>query len=161
MILTKKVSVKVLNKEFFERFSLPQYATPESAGIDLRACLPNQRPSHIVYPGERYLCPTGLAFDLNDANLAMFLIPKSGLGHKKGIILGNAIGLLDSDYHLECFVSVWNTGDQDFLIEQGMFIAQAYFAPIVRVELEQVLEFNRNVQRQGGFGSTGNGLVIE
>lgn len=155
----KKIAVKVLNKEFFNLFQLPQYATPESAGIDLRACLPDGIEMVVVKPGQRYLCPTGLAFDLNDKNLAMFLIPKSGLGHKKGIILGNSIGLLDSDYHLECFVSVWNTSNQDFTIERGMFIAQAFFAPVARVVFEVVDEFfDRTVYRKGGFGSTGNGL---
>jgi dUTP pyrophosphatase len=159
---TKKVAVKILDKEFFELFQLPNYATPESAGIDLRACLPHDHgflvEKVIVKPGQRYLCPTGLAFDLNDKNLAMFLIPKSGLGHKKGIILGNSIGLLDSDYHLECFVSVWNTGNEDFIIEHGMFIAQAFFAPVARVEFDVVDTFDRTVHRKGGFGSTGNGL---
>lgn len=160
----KTISVKILNKEFFETYPLPTYATPESAGIDLRACLPEKYNSlgyygAVVKPGQRFLCPTGLAFDLNDKNLAMFLIPKSGLGHKKGIVLGNSIGLLDSDYHFECFVSVWNTSDEDFTIEHGMFIAQAFFAPVARVAFNVVDEFERDVQRKGGFGSTGNGLA--
>ena len=150
-----KINVKILNDKFFEEFPLPFYATPESAGVDLRACVDSDV---IVFPDDRFLCPTGLAFDLNNANLAMFLIPKSGLGHKKGIILGNSIGLLDSDYHLECFVSVWNTGNEAFTIQRGMYVAQAYFAPVARVEWNVVNVFNRTVKRTGGFGSTGKGL---
>lgn len=155
MNLDHVVSVKILEKEFFDCFGLPKYATSESAGLDLRACLYE---SVSVQPFTRFLCPTGLAFDLNNKNLGMFLMPKSGLGHKKGLILGNSLGLLDSDYHLECFVSVWNTSSQEFVIEPGMFIAQAFFAPVVRVEWQVVDEFNREVDRVGGFGSTGNGL---
>lgn len=155
MNLDHVVSVKILEKEFFDCFDLPKYATSESAGLDLRACLYE---SVSVQPSTRFLCPTGLAFDLNNKNLGMFLMPKSGLGHKKGLILGNSLGLLDSDYHLECFVSVWNTSSQEFVIEPGMFIAQAFFAPVVRVEWQVVDEFNREVDRVGGFGSTGNGL---
>jgi dUTP pyrophosphatase len=155
MNLSHLVSVKILDQEFFDAFGLPQYATPESAGLDLRACL---QKSATIAPGTRFLCPTGLAFDLNDPNLGMFLMPKSGLGHKKGLILGNSLGLLDSDYHQECFVSVWNTANEDFVIEPGMFVAQAFFAPVVRVEWKIVNEFNREVSRTGGFGSTGTGL---
>ena len=150
-----KINVKVLNEPFFKEFPLPFYATPESAGVDLRACVESD--VHVL-PGDRFLCPTGLAFDLNNPNLAMFLIPKSGLGHKKGIILGNSVGLLDSDYHLECFVSVWNTGKELFTIQRGMYVAQAYFAPVARVAWNVVDEFDRTVERKGGFGHTGNGL---
>jgi len=156
MNLSQTISLKILNKSFYEKFPLPTYATKESAGVDLRACTIEKMTT--VTPGSRFLCPTGLAFDLNNENLAMFLIPKSGLGHKKGIILGNSVGLLDSDYSLECFVSVWNTSDQDFIIEQGMFIAQAYFAPVVRVNWNVVESFDRTVERIGGFGSSGTGL---
>ncbi len=151
----KQVNVKILDTEFFEHHALPAYATSESAGLDLRACIEK---SVTVVPGTRFLCPTGLAVDLDDAELAMFLLPKSGLGHKRGLILGNAVGLLDSDYHKQVYVSVWNTGTEAFIIEPGMFIAQAYFAPIVRIQWNIVEELNRSVERTGGFGSTGSGL---
>lgn len=134
-----KINVKLLNEAFFKEFPLPFYATPESAGVDLRACVDSDVD---VCPGDRFLCPTGLAFDLNNANLAMFLIPKSGLGHKKGIILGNSVGLLDSTDNQEVFVSVWNTSNAMFTIQRGMYVAQAYFAPIVRVEWKIVTNFN-------------------
>lgn len=148
----QSIDVKVLNKAFYDEWPLPDYATPESAGLDLRACIPTEV---ILDPNDKFLCPTGLAVDLNDDNLAMFLLPKSGLGHKNGIILGNSVGLVDSDYHLEIFVSVWNKGKETHVIKPGDFIAQAYFAPIVRVQWNIVDEFNREVTRIGGFGSTG------
>jgi dUTP pyrophosphatase len=148
----KSIKVKILDKEFFTQYPLPTYATNESAGLDLRACIEK---STTVIPGTRFLCPTGLAVDLNDKNMAMFLIPKSGLGHKKGVILGNSVGLLDSDYHQQVYVSVWNTGVTEFIIEPGDFVAQAYFAPVIQVQWEIVEDFNRSVERTGGFGSTG------
>lgn len=146
------INIKILNKAFYEQWSLPTYATAESAGLDLRACIET---SKMLAPGCKFLCPTGLAVDLDNKELAMFLLPKSGLGHKKGLILGNSVGLVDSDFHLEVFVSVWNQGPEAIEITPGMFIAQAYFAPIVRVEFNVVEEFNRTVERTGGFGSTG------
>lgn len=148
----RSIDVKILHPTFYQQWDLPQYATQESAGLDLRACIDN---TVILYPNLKFLCPTGLAVDLNDAELAMFLLPKSGLGHKKGLILSNSIGLVDSDYHLEVFVSLWNKGSDSIEITPGMFIAQAYFAPIVRVQLNVVKEFTRTVDRTGGFGSTG------
>jgi len=146
------INVKVLNPLFYTQWPLPEYATPESAGLDLRACITTEV---ILDPKDKYLCPTGLAVDLNNANLAMFLLPKSGLGHKKGIILGNSVGLIDSDYSFEVFVSIWNQGHATHVIKPGDFIAQAYFAPIVRVNWNVVTDFDRSVERTGGFGSTG------
>lgn len=146
------INVKILNPTFYQQWDLPQYATQESAGLDLRACIDNPV---MIASGCKFLCPTGLAVDLDNKELAMFLLPKSGLGHKKGLILGNSVGLIDSDYHLEVFVSLWNQGPETIEITPGMFIAQAYFAPIVRVEFNVVKEFNRTVERTGGFGSTG------
>jgi dUTP pyrophosphatase len=150
--VVRQINVKILNPAFYEQWDLPQYATPESAGLDLRACIDT---TVILDPKDKFLCPTGLAVDLNDAELALFLLPKSGLGHKKGLILGNSVGLVDSDYHQEIFVSLWNQGTETLQITPGMFVAQAYFAPIVRVEFNVVKQFNRTVERTGGFGSTG------
>lgn len=149
----RRIKLKVLNTEFYGDWELPKYATSESAGLDLRACLLNDV---VLDPRDTFLCPTGLAVDLDDENLAMFLIPKSGLGHKKGLVLGNCIGLVDSDYSKEIFVSVWNRGTETQVIKSGDFIAQAYFAPIVRVCFDIVESFDRNVERVGGFGSTGD-----
>ena len=149
----KNVKVRILDKEFYEKHPLPKYATPESAGLDLRACIEKSTP---ILPGTRFLCPTGLAVDIDDLNLAMILLPKSGLGHQKGLILGNAVGLVDSDYQKQVYASLWNTGTEPFIVEPGIFIAQAVFVPIVRVCWELVDEFNREVKRTGGFGSTGD-----
>lgn len=148
----RTIKLKVLNQEFYQQWMLPTYATSESAGLDLRACIETDV---ILDPKDSFLCPTGFAVDLNDENLAMFIIPKSGLGHKKGIVLGNGVGLLDSDYHNEVFVSVWNRSNETYRIQRGDFVAQAYFAPVVRVNFEVVDEFKRVVDRVGGFGSTG------
>lgn len=148
----QSINVKILNKDFYAEWSLPKYATPESAGLDLRACIATEV---LLDPNDKFLCPTGLAIDINDPELALFLLPKSGLGHKNGIILGNSVGLIDSDYSFEVFVSVWNKGKETHVIKPGDFIAQAYFAPIVRVQWNIVEEFNREVKRTGGFGSTG------
>lgn len=149
----KNVKICILDKEFYEKHPLPKYATTESAGLDLRACIEKSTP---INPGFRFLCPTGLAVDLDDVNLALVLLPKSGLGHKKGLILGNSVGLVDSDYQKQVYVSLWNTGDEPFIVEPGIFIAQAVFIPIVRVSWELVDDFNREVNRTGGFGSTGD-----
>lgn len=146
------INVKILHPTFYQQWDLPQYATQESAGLDLRACI--DAPVMLA-SGCKFLCPTGLAVDLDNKELAMFLLPKSGLGHKKGLILGNSVGLVDSDYHLEVFVSLWNQGPEAIEITPGMFIAQAYFAPIVRVEFNVVKDLTRTVERTGGFGSTG------
>jgi len=148
----RTIDVKILKPDFYDQWPLPAYATAESAGLDLRACIDDD---FMLAPRIRFLCPTGLAVDLNDAELAMFLLPKSGLGHKKGLILGNSVGLIDSDYSFEIFVSLWNQGSETIHITPGMFIAQAYFAPIVRVQFNVVKEFTRTVDRTGGFGSTG------
>jgi len=147
------VRVKILNEEFFEEYPLPDYATSESAGLDLRACIPA---AVTVYAGQRFLCPTGLSVDLDNHELGMFLLPKSGLGHKKGIVLGNCVGLVDSDYHQEIFMSVWNSDEREFVIQPGDFLAQAVFLPVVRVQWKVVTDFNREVERNGGFGSTGS-----
>lgn len=148
------VNVKILNKEFFDEYGLPVYATPESAGMDIRACIQES----IMIPAmsnERVLVGTGLAIDLDDPKCMWVLLPKSGLGHKKGLVLGNLVGVVDSDYHLEVFVSCWNSGPQQVIINRGDFICQAVLIPVLRVKWNVVTEFDRTVDRVGGFGSTG------
>lgn len=164
-----KVNVKILDNEFFAEYGLPTYATAESAGMDIRACVKN--PITIPRPGSpppdlsgydrtpansRVLIPTGLAIDLNDPTRMWVLLPKSGLGHKKGLVLGNLLGVIDSDYHLEVFVSCWNTGLEDIVIKRGDFVCQAILMPVLRVEWNPVEVFDRLVDRMGGFGSTGS-----
>lgn len=147
------VRVKLLDKPFFDEFGLPRYATAESAGMDLRACI--KEPIHVP-AGDRVLIPTGLVVDLNDRYSMWVLVPKSGLGHKKGFVLGNLVGIIDSDYHLEVGVSGWNTSSVDLIFHRGDFICQALLVPILRFEWEVVDDLNRNVNRNGGWGSTGD-----
>lgn len=145
------VKIKLLDEEFFKEFGLPQYETPEAAGLDLRACIEDQI---LVMENERVLIKTGFAVDMNDPNLGMLLLPRSGLGHKQGLVLGNLVGLVDSDYHQEVLISAWATKDA-VRITRGMRLAQAVFVPIVRVGFDVVEEFDRSVARVGGFGHTG------
>lgn len=145
-----KVNVKILNQGFFNEFPLPTYATPESAGLDLRSTLPM-----IIESGQRVLVPTGLAIDFDDPTAMLVLVPKSGLGHKKGLVLGNLVGIIDSDYHQEVGISLWNTSKEWLEIARGQAICQAIMVPILRVEWNVVTDFQRTVERSGGWGSTG------
>lgn len=145
------VNVKILNLPFYEKYGLPHYATSESAGLDLRACL---HQAVVIQPGYRELLPTGLCIDLNHPGLMWVLVPKSGLGHKKGLVLGNLVGIIDSDYQQEVGVSVWNSGQQPITISSGDFVCQAVLVPVVRVQWNLVESFNREVDRVGGWGST-------
>lgn len=131
---------------------MPDYATLGSAGLDLRACL--AEPLRLA-PGETQLIPTGIAIHIEDPHLAAVLVPRSGLGHKHGIVLGNLVGLIDSDYQGQIFVSCWNRGGETFEIQVGDRIAQMVFVPVVRVEFEQVEEFAESRRGAGGFGHTG------
>jgi dUTP pyrophosphatase len=135
-----------------ESIALPDYATSGSAGLDLRACLDENM---ILRPGETILIPTGLAIHIDDPSLAAVLLPRSGLGHKHGIVLGNLVGLIDSDYQGQVFVSCWNRGQTDFEITIGERIAQMVFVPVVQVGFEQVEEFTVSERGTGGFGHTG------
>lgn len=150
-VATHSVKVKVLDLQFFEQYGLPHYATSESAGLDLRACI---QESVVIQPGYRQLIPTGLCIDLNHSGLMWVLVPKSGLGHKSGLVLGNLVGIIDSDYQQEVGVSVWNSGQQPITISRGNFVCQAVLVPVVRVQWHLVEEFNREVDRVGGWGST-------
>ena len=148
----KKIEFKILDKRIGKEIPLPEYATSGSAGLDLRACLEEATE---LKPGETVLIPTGLAIHISDHHLAAVILPRSGLGHKHGIVLGNLVGLIDSDYQGQLFVSCWNRGDTAFTINIGERIAQMVFVPVVQVALEQVDEFHKSSRGGGGFGHTG------
>ena len=150
----KKIQLKLLDDRIGQSIPLPEHATSGSAGLDLRACLDQ---SLLLKPGETQLIPTGMAIHINDESLAAVILPRSGLGHKHGIVLGNLVGLIDSDYQGQLFVSCWNRGDTEFTIDIGDRIAQLVFVPVARVEFEQVDEFNGSQRGEGGFGHTGKG----
>jgi dUTP pyrophosphatase len=149
---TTKIQLKILDGRLGKDIPLPEYATSGSAGLDLRACL--DEPVELK-PGETALIPTGLAIHIDDHQLAAVLLPRSGLGHKHGIVLGNLVGLIDSDYQGQVFVSCWNRGNTAFTINIGERIAQMVFVPVVQVEFEQVAEFDQSLRGTGGFGHTG------
>ena len=146
------LQVKVLDPRVGSEFPLPHYATPGSAGLDLRACLDAPL---TLEPGETQLIPTGIAIHLDDAGLAAVLLPRSGLGHKHGIVLGNLVGLIDSDYQGQVMVSCWNRGATAFTIAPGERIAQMVVVPVVQVRFEVVGEFTESHRGAGGFGSSG------
>ena len=144
------IDVKILDERLRE--NLPAYATSGSAGLDLRACLES---SVELAPGATTLVPTGMALHLDDAGLAAMILPRSGLGHKHGIVLGNLVGLIDSDYQGQIFVSVWNRGSTSFTIQPLERIAQLVIVPVVQVGFNIVEEFAESDRGEGGFGSTG------
>ena len=146
------VQVKVLDPRIGKEIPLPEYATAGSAGMDLRACL--DAPV-TLQPGDTHLVPTGIAIHIGDPGLAAILLPRSGLGHKHGIVLGNLTGLIDSDYQGQLFVSMWNRGKVAFTIEPGERIAQMIIVPVVQVQFEQVGEFEESRRGAGGFGHSG------
>ena len=148
----KKLQVKILDSRIGNEFPLPAYATQGSAGIDLRACLDL---ALTIKPGVTHLVPTGMAIHIADPNLCAMILPRSGLGHKHGIVLGNLVGLIDSDYQGQLFVSVWNRGDTTFTMEPGERMAQLVLVPVVRVEFDIVDDFSTSDRGEGGFGSTG------
>ncbi|WP_028450911.1 dUTP diphosphatase [Chitinibacter tainanensis] len=144
------IDVKILDQRLHD--NLPAYATPGSAGLDLRACL--DAPLELA-PGATTLIPTGMAIHLDDPSLAAMILPRSGLGHKHGIVLGNLVGLIDSDYQGQLFVSVWNRGSSSFTIQPLERIAQLIIVPVVQVGFNLVDEFGASSRGEGGFGSTG------
>jgi dUTP pyrophosphatase len=148
----RSLQVRVLDSRIGREFPLPHYATPGSAGLDLRACL--DAPLTLA-PGQSELIPTGLAIHLDDAGFAAVLLPRSGLGHKHGIVLGNLVGLIDSDYQGQVMVSCWNRGSAPFTIAPGERIAQMVIVPVVQVNLEIVEQFTESHRGAGGFGSSG------
>ncbi len=148
----KKLQVKILDSRIGSDFPLPAYATAGSAGLDLRACL--DAPVTLE-PGQTELLPTGLAIYIEDPALCAMILPRSGLGHKHGIVLGNLVGLIDSDYQGQLFVSCWNRGQTTFVIEPGERIAQLVLVPVVQADFEVVEEFHASERAEGGFGSSG------
>lgn len=148
----RSVELKILDKRIGNEFPLPRYATDGSAGMDLVACLDEHL--HIA-PGETHLVPTGIAIHIGDTGLAAMVLPRSGLGHKHGIVLGNLVGLIDSDYQGQLFVSVWNRSRESFVIEPGDRIAQMVFVPVVQAALRVVDDFEATARGTGGFGHSG------
>lgn len=147
-----RLEIKILDSRIGQEFPLPQYATTGSAGLDLRA-MPDA-PLELA-PGDCELIPTGLAVHIAEPGVAGMILPRSGLGHRHGIVLGNLVGLIDSDYQGPLMISCWNRGDQPFRIEIGERIAQFILVPILRAELELVESFETSVRGAGGFGHTG------
>ena len=147
-----KVQVKVLDARLGQEWAMPAYATTGSAGLDLRACLDE---AIEIAAGETVLVKTGLAIYIEDPNFAGLILPRSGLGHKHGIVLGNLVGLIDSDYQGELMISVWNRGQNTFRLEPGERLAQYVLVPVVHAEFEQVQEFVATERGAGGFGHTG------
>lgn len=150
--MKKKIDIKILDPRIGNKFPLPTYATEGSAGLDLRADLDQ---AIQLEPGQTELLPTGLAVHIAEQQLAAIILPRSGLGHKHGVVLGNLVGLIDSDYQGELKVSVWNRGDTSFTIEPGERIAQMVFVPIVQVEFDLVQDFEMTKRGRGGFGHSG------
>jgi len=148
----QKLQVRLLDPRLGNEIPMPAYATDGSAGLDLRACLDGPRK---VEPGQAVLLPTGLSIHIADPGLAAMILPRSGLGHKHGIVLGNLVGLIDSDYQGELMVSCWNRGHDTFTVEVGERIAQLVLVPVVQADFEIVDEFDDSARGSGGFGSTG------
>ncbi len=146
----RKIDIKILDQRLQEQ--LPAYATPGSAGLDLRACIEQ---AMTIHPGETCLNPTGIAIHLDDTGLAALVLPRSGLGHKHGIVLGNLVGLIDSDYQGQIFVSCWNRGHTVFHLNPLERIAQLVVVPVVQVEFNKVDSFDQSHRGEDGFGSTG------
>ncbi|MCL2021204.1 MAG: dUTP diphosphatase [Betaproteobacteria bacterium] len=145
-----RVDVKILDPRLHD--AMPRYASPGAAGLDLRACLDAPRE---IMPGETVLVPAGLAIHLADPSVAAMILPRSGLGHKHGIVLGNLVGLIDSDYQGELMLSVWNRGGEAFVIQPLERLAQLIIVPVLQADLNVVAEFGESERGAGGFGSTG------
>ena len=148
----RSIELKILDSRIGDSIPLPHYATDGSAGLDMRACIDGPLS---VAPGETVLVPTGLAIHIGDAGLAAVLLPRSGLGHKHGLVLGNLTGLIDSDYQGQVFVSIWNRGGNTYEIEPGERIAQMVFVPVEQVKFNIVDEFDDSDRGDGGFGHSG------
>jgi dUTP pyrophosphatase len=151
--MKRHIKVRILDPRIGREFPLPQYATAGSAGMDLRACI--DAPMTLA-PGAAELIPTGISIFVEDPGLAALLLPRSGLGHKSGIVLGNLVGLIDSDYQGPLMVSCWNRGSTPFTIAPGDRIAQMVIVPVVQAEFEVVEDFTASVRGDGGFGSSGH-----
>ena len=149
-----KVQLKILDPRVGQQFPLPEHATDGSAGVDLRACLDETLE---IRPGQTELIPTGISVYIEDPGLAAMILPRSGLGHKHGIVLGNLVGLIDSDYQGQLFVSCWNRGSKPYALEPGERLAQMVIVPVVQADFEVVEDFVESSRGHGGFGHTGTG----
>lgn len=152
--MKQKIQLKILDPRIGRDYPLPKYATDGSAGLDLRACVDEPL---CIQPGDCRLIPSGVSIHIGDPGIAAVLLPRSGLGHKHGIVLGNLVGLIDSDYQGQVFVSCWNRGEDDFTIEPGERIAQMVLVPVIQAEFDVVEEFSQSRRGDGGFGHTGRG----
>ena len=152
--MKRKIALRILDPRVEAEYGLPAYATEGSAGLDLRACIDGPLE---LRPGQAELIPTGIAIHIGDPGLAAVILPRSGLGHKHGIVLGNLTGLIDSDYQGQLFVSCWNRGSTAFTVHPGDRIAQLVLVPVVQAEFEIVASFSESRRAEGGFGSTGSG----
>jgi len=148
----QSIDYTIVDPRIGDTIELPSYASNGSAGLDLRACVDN---SLLVKPGDTHLIPTGIAIYIRDSGYAGLIVPRSGLGHKHGIVLGNLVGLIDSDYQGQLFVSCWNRADKPYTISEGDRIAQLVIVPVAQVKLNQVDSFSSSERGSGGFGSTG------
>ena len=148
----KAVQLKIIDPRLGREIPIPEHATSGSAGMDLRACVEN---TTTIHPGETLLIPTGFAMHISDPGMAAVILPRSGLGHKHGLVLGNLVGLIDSDYQGQVYVSCWNRSDKEFVVEPGMRIAQLVFVPVVMADFEVVDSFEASDRGAGGFGHTG------
>jgi len=148
----RSIELKVLDDRLGDSIELPHYATGGSAGLDMRACIDDPV---TVAPGETVLIPTGLAIHIGDASLAAVLLPRSGLGHKHGLVLGNLTGLIDSDYQGQVFISCWNRGSESYEVQPAERIAQMVFVPVEQVRFSVVEEFDDSDRGAGGFGHSG------
>jgi dUTP pyrophosphatase len=149
-----RIKLKILDPRLGNDIPMPEYATTGSAGLDLRACLDE---SLCIQPGETELIPTGMAIHIDDPGMAAVILPRSGLGHKHGIVLGNLVGLIDSDYQGQLYVSCWNRGKEPFTIDIAERIAQLVFVPVVQANFDVVDDFDESARAAGGFGHTGRG----
>ena len=146
------IKLKILDSRIGKEIPLPEYATTGSAGLDLRACIDE---AFEIKPGETHLVPTGMAIHIDDPAMAAVILPRSGLGHKHGIVLGNLTGLIDSDYQGQLFVSIWNRGQETFKLDVAERMAQLVFVPVVQAKFDIVESFDESVRAEGGFGHTG------
>ena len=147
-----KLQLKILDPRLGDSIPLPEYATPGSAGLDLRACIDAPM---VIEPGQTVLIPTGMAIYIEDPSLAAVILPRSGLGHKHGIVLGNLVGLIDSDYQGQLMVSCWNRGQDAFTLNIGERLAQLVLVPVIQAQFERVEEFTATERGAGGFGHSG------
>ena len=150
----RSIQLKILDSRLGDSIALPHYATGGSAGLDMRACIDE---AATVAPGETVLVPTGLAIHIEDNKLAAVLLPRSGLGHKHGLVLGNLTGLIDSDYQGQVYISCWNRSSKAYEVEPAQRIAQMVFVPVEQVKFQVVTEFGDSDRGEGGFGHTGSG----